>query len=140
MTPLTRGGRQRFSRFPHPTRLDDGIHTSGVGGYAIVRENGFRVNEPKFGRLFPERRKTNVDDRIDGRIVFTVVHNGFRCQLQQQNVFFSSLRRIKTYLRSTTIENRLFELALLSFHHIPVDPDEVVSKFASISRRMDFIL
>lgn len=54
---------------------------------------------------------------------------------------FSSLRRIKTYLRSTTSESRLLGLALLSIHNdIPVNPDEVVSKFASVSRRMDFIL
>jgi len=54
---------------------------------------------------------------------------------------FSSLRRIKTYLRSTTSEIRLLGLALLSIHNdIPVNPDEVVSKFASVSRRMNFIL
>ncbi|XP_022175945.1 52 kDa repressor of the inhibitor of the protein kinase-like [Myzus persicae] len=54
---------------------------------------------------------------------------------------FSSLRRIKTYLRSTTSESRLLGLALLSIHNnIPVNPDEILSKFASVSRRMDFIL
>lgn len=45
---------------------------------------------------------------------------------------FLSLRHIKTHLRSTTSENRLLDLALLSIHYnIPVDPNIIVTNFAN---------
>jgi len=54
---------------------------------------------------------------------------------------FSTLRRIKTYLRNTTGEDRLTGLALLSIQkEINVDPNEVVRRFALIPRRQGFIL
>jgi hypothetical protein len=45
---------------------------------------------------------------------------------------FSSLKRIKTYLRSTMGENRLNGLALLNIHpEIIIKPEEVVDAYAN---------
>jgi len=45
---------------------------------------------------------------------------------------FSSLKRIKTYLRSTMGENRLNGLELLNIHpEIIVEPEEVVNVYAN---------
>ncbi|XP_022177201.1 52 kDa repressor of the inhibitor of the protein kinase-like [Myzus persicae] len=50
---------------------------------------------------------------------------------------FSSLKRLKTYLRNSTGETRLNGLALMSIHReINVDPEEVLNRFAKQSRRM----
>jgi hypothetical protein len=52
---------------------------------------------------------------------------------------FSTLRRLKTYLRSTMTENRLSSLALLNIHQdIVLSPEEVMDVFANGNRRMDF--
>lgn len=54
---------------------------------------------------------------------------------------FSTLRRLKTYLRNTTGEDRLTGLALLSIQkEIEVDPNEVVRRFSLTSRRKGFVL
>ncbi|GBN46771.1 repressor of the inhibitor of the protein kinase [Araneus ventricosus] len=53
---------------------------------------------------------------------------------------FSSLRRLKTYLRNTTSEIRLNGLALLSIHRDIKIRDEVLDKFASAPRNLDFVL
>lgn len=50
---------------------------------------------------------------------------------------FSSLKRIKTYLRSSTGQNRLNGLAHLSIHReIPITVDEVTTKFAEKNRTL----
>ncbi|GBM39638.1 hypothetical protein AVEN_251565-1 [Araneus ventricosus] len=50
---------------------------------------------------------------------------------------FSSLRRLKTYLRNTTSESRLNGLALLSIHKdIKIRDEEVLDKFASVPRNL----
>lgn len=55
---------------------------------------------------------------------------------------FSTLRRIKTYLRNTMGENRLNGLAHLNIHReILVDPDEVISVLQRQGvRRLNFVL
>lgn len=54
---------------------------------------------------------------------------------------FSSLRRLNTYLRNSISESRLNGLALLSVHRdIVVSDDEVLDKFASVPRNLDFVL
>ena len=55
---------------------------------------------------------------------------------------FSTMRRLKTYLRSTMGEQRLTSLALLSVHRDrPVDKDSVLNEYsASSNRRSDFLL
>uniref|UniRef100_A0A6P7G194 52 kDa repressor of the inhibitor of the protein kinase-like n=1 Tax=Diabrotica virgifera virgifera TaxID=50390 RepID=A0A6P7G194_DIAVI len=54
---------------------------------------------------------------------------------------FSSLRRLKTYLRNSTSENRLNGLALLSIHRdFAISNEEVLDKFASVPRNLDFVL
>lgn len=51
---------------------------------------------------------------------------------------FSTLRRIKSYLRNTTSENRSNGLALLSIHRdFYVTDDEVIEKCASVPRKMN---
>jgi hypothetical protein len=53
---------------------------------------------------------------------------------------FSSLRRLKTYLRSTMTENRLLGLALMHIHrNIPIDIENVITRFAkSGNKRLEF--
>ncbi|GBO35055.1 hypothetical protein AVEN_154034-1 [Araneus ventricosus] len=54
---------------------------------------------------------------------------------------FSSLRRLKTYLRNTTSESRLNGLALFSMHRdIKIRDEEVLDKFASVPRNLVFVL
>ena len=54
---------------------------------------------------------------------------------------FSTLKRIKTYLRNSMGDSRLSGLALLSIHReIEVDPAEVLDRFAKASRREKLIL
>ena len=50
---------------------------------------------------------------------------------------FSSLKRLKTYLRNSTSETRLNGLALMSVHRdINVDPEEVLTQFSKSSRKI----
>jgi len=45
---------------------------------------------------------------------------------------FSSLRRLKTYLRNSTSESRLVGLALLSIHRdIDISDDQILDTFAN---------
>jgi len=54
---------------------------------------------------------------------------------------FSTLRRLKTYLRSTMTADRLTSLALLHIHNdVPCPVDEVIDRFACESRRTNFKL
>ncbi|XP_029348102.1 52 kDa repressor of the inhibitor of the protein kinase-like [Acyrthosiphon pisum] len=52
---------------------------------------------------------------------------------------FSSLRRLKTYLRSTMTENRLNGLAMLSIHREElITPEEVIEQLIKKNRRLAF--
>lgn len=54
---------------------------------------------------------------------------------------FSTLRRLKTYLRSTMGSDRLNGLALLNIHRdIPVQPSEIIEKLCEKPRRLPFRL
>lgn len=54
---------------------------------------------------------------------------------------FSSLKRLKTWLRTRMTEERLTGLALIHVHRdINVDVNEVINKFAKKPRRLDFVL
>lgn len=55
---------------------------------------------------------------------------------------FSSLRRIKTWLRTTMLQKRLNGLALLNINYdIAVEPEEVIERFSKMSKhRIDLIL
>lgn len=54
---------------------------------------------------------------------------------------FSTLKRLKSYLRNSTSENRLTGLALMSIHRsITIDTEEVINNFAKLPRKLDFIL
>lgn len=55
---------------------------------------------------------------------------------------FSSLRRIKTWLRSTMGQERLTGLALMHVHHqIELDPDRIIDKYANKNKhRLEFVL
>ncbi|XP_065643035.1 52 kDa repressor of the inhibitor of the protein kinase-like [Hydra vulgaris] len=52
---------------------------------------------------------------------------------------FSSLRRLKNYMRSTMVQDRLNGLALMNIHtEIVIDIKKVIDKFATINRRLTF--
>ncbi|GBM37869.1 repressor of the inhibitor of the protein kinase [Araneus ventricosus] len=54
---------------------------------------------------------------------------------------FASLRRLKIYLRNITSERTLNGLSLLSIHSdIKIRVEEVLDKFASVPRNLDFVL
>lgn len=54
---------------------------------------------------------------------------------------FSSLRRIKTWMRSRISEERLNGLALLHAHReVIINHDEVIDIFAQSNRRLDFVI
>lgn len=55
---------------------------------------------------------------------------------------FSTLKRLKTYLRNSCNEERLTGLALMSVHRdINIDNEEIINTFAiEKSRKLDFIL
>ncbi|XP_045215568.2 zinc finger MYM-type protein 1-like [Mercenaria mercenaria] len=54
---------------------------------------------------------------------------------------FSSMRRIKSYLRSTMTGDRLSNLGILHIHReIEIDIDEIINSFASVKcRNLDFV-
>lgn len=54
---------------------------------------------------------------------------------------FSTLRRLKTWLRSNMGEDRLTGLALLNIHRdIQIDPESIIIKFSKKKRRQEFVL
>jgi hypothetical protein len=54
---------------------------------------------------------------------------------------FSTLRRLKSYLRSTMGESRLNGLAQMSINRdIPIKPEDVIDELAKKKRRLSFIL
>ena len=54
---------------------------------------------------------------------------------------FSTLRRLKTWLRANIGEERLTGLALMSVHReIPLDPEAIILRFAKTKRRQNFLL
>lgn len=54
---------------------------------------------------------------------------------------FSTLRRLKTWLRSNMGEDRLTGLALMSVHReLQLDPDAIILRFAKTKRRQEFVL
>ncbi|XP_077283750.1 zinc finger MYM-type protein 1-like [Arctopsyche grandis] len=51
---------------------------------------------------------------------------------------FSTLRRLKTYLRNTMSENQLNGLALLNIHRdINVSAEKILDMFTIMTRRLD---
>ena len=54
---------------------------------------------------------------------------------------FSTLRRLKNYMRSRIIEDRLSAITLLHIHDdVPVSAEECCTAFAKINHRLDFEL
>lgn len=54
---------------------------------------------------------------------------------------FSSLRLIKSYLRSTMAQDRLNGLALLYIHrNIDINIENVINRFANKKRKLDFTI
>jgi hypothetical protein len=50
---------------------------------------------------------------------------------------FSILKRLKTYLRNNTCENRLNGLAMMNIHSdIMINPNDVLNKLASKTRKL----
>ena len=54
---------------------------------------------------------------------------------------FSSLRRLKTWMRSSMGEDRLTGLALLNVHKdIKIKAEDIIERFASGKRNINFVL
>lgn len=54
---------------------------------------------------------------------------------------FSTLKRLKTYLRNSNGESRLNGLAALSVHRdVKINCEEVIERFGEKNRRLDFKL
>lgn len=54
---------------------------------------------------------------------------------------FSSLRRIKTWLRNNMTEERLSGLACINAHpDIEINIENVIDRFANSTRRLDFVV
>lgn len=54
---------------------------------------------------------------------------------------FSTLRRVKTWLRASMGEDRLVGLALLNVHRdIEVDVNKIINRFSKIKRKLDFVI
>lgn len=54
---------------------------------------------------------------------------------------FSSLRRLKTWLRSTMCETRLTGLALLNIHRdIDIEVEKVIQRFSKSKRKIPFAI
>lgn len=55
---------------------------------------------------------------------------------------FSTLRRIKSWLRSSMVEDRLTGLALLHIHkNVPIDVNDVITRYGrSRKRKIDFVI
>ena len=53
---------------------------------------------------------------------------------------FSTLKRLKTFLRNRTRQERLVGLALMSVHRdIEIDTEEVIKRFSDTSRKIKLI-
>jgi hypothetical protein len=51
------------------------------------------------------------------------------------------LKRLKSYLRNSTSENRLTGLALMSIHRsISINTEKVINNFANLPQKLDFVL
>ena len=74
---------------------------------------------------------------------FTAGPGGSRCDDcgGWQNDSDGESKRVKTYLRATTVEDRLSSLCLMSiFRDLPIDLEEIIDLFAAEkSRKMNFI-
>lgn len=91
-----------------------------------------------------ERPQTFIDAlNLCDKTVFPNIHNILKiCATVPVTIAtpersFSTLKRIKTYLRNMTGEKRLNGLAHLSIHReIPINIDEVINKFAEKNRKL----
>ncbi|CAF4875906.1 unnamed protein product, partial [Rotaria socialis] len=80
---------------------------------SFILDNHLNVGLPVMNKLF--------------KILWTIPVN--TCEYERS---FSTLRRIKTYLRSTTGEDRLSGLALLNIEReAEIDYDEIIKEFVS---------
>lgn len=90
-------------------------------------------------RLLDSLNKTNPDAYPSVHTVFmlllTMPATSASCERS-----FSSMRRIKTYLRSTMTGDRLSALGVLHIHRdFTIDIDQIINKFASAKcRNLDF--
>ena len=55
---------------------------------------------------------------------------------------FSTLKRVKTYLRNTMAEERLTGLALIAIHQrvMGLHPDDIISRMANKKGKIDIVL
>lgn len=105
-------GEQRLYKAKLSTSIDQSQPTVSEVRLFILK-NHVNVCLPVMNELF--------------KILWTIPVNTCTCERS-----FSTLRRIKTYLRSTTSEDRLSGLALLNIEReVEIDYDEIVKEFTS---------
>jgi len=87
----------------------------------FILKNHFNVALPVMNQLF--------------KILWTIPANTCSCERS-----FSSLKRIKTYLRNTTGQDRLSGLALLSIEReFEIDYDEIIKEFVAAKEKRKII-
>ncbi|KAJ8961702.1 hypothetical protein NQ318_021301 [Aromia moschata] len=61
--------------------------------------------------------------------------------LRSQHRTFSTLKRIKTYLRNSTSQNRLNRLSMMAIpRELPISENEIIDELAKRPRRLDFVI
>ncbi|XP_022169561.1 uncharacterized protein LOC111033225 [Myzus persicae] len=119
------------------------------------RKNSKRINRRKpffFSRsgeiknnvarpMFSPFQRENLVRPVRRETLFGILHTYCETTTATPERSFSTLKRLKTYPRSTTNEDRLNGLALMSVHRdIPIDVDAIFDEMALTPRKLDFVL
>ena len=98
------------------------------------------------------------DEQLNKRLQYLVKHTDL-CPERQQEILialtllvttgtvplsFSTMRRVKTWLRSTMADDRLSGLCMMSIHRAKIDEnkhliEKVIDKFAQVHRHLQFL-
>ncbi|KAF0702443.1 52 kDa repressor of the inhibitor of the protein kinase-like, partial [Aphis craccivora] len=99
------------------------FYEDDLPGYQDIIEAEFTLWQSKWKTVGPKFRPLNAIETLTNLLPVSTT-TAERC--------FSSLRRLKTYLRNSTSESRLVGLALLSIHRdIDISDDQILDKFAN---------
>lgn len=124
---------------------------------SITREFGDLLGEPSVSQLMGEVQlykqgtysTNNALEALQNcdALYFPNIYNIFKIlctftiSVATAERSFSTLRLLKTYLRSTMLEDRLNGLSLLYMHrNIDLDINEIINRFAYKKRRMEFVI
>lgn len=130
------------------------VYRSALGEYAISLDSEFNVWLEKWQRVTRENGKSEIPEtaldvlEVCDRDMFPAIHTlihilaSLPVSVATAERSFSTLRRLKTWLRTRMVEDRLNGLALLHIHRdINVDVETIIDRFAkSKHRKLDFVL